>query len=262
MVQNTSHWIDQTEIRAYLADVKKYKVLTKQQEHDLLDKIKTGCKESKELLIKSNLRYIITVAKKYMNKGLPLADLINEGNYGLLKAAERYNVEQRDVRFLSYAIHWIKQSIIQALNEDSRLIQLPVNIINDLAKSKSNTFLESGAEVDKKIQNLPQMFFLDTNIDEDGGTYHDIIEDKMACRVDLAFPDDRNVISGQLNEILDKLKDNEQYVIKKYFGLDGDALTLQDISEDMKLTKERVRQIKERAINRLRFYSQDLFELL
>jgi RNA polymerase primary sigma factor len=262
MAKNTSHWIDQNEIHSYLLDVKKYNVLTREEERMVINKIKEGCQKSKDLLIYSNLRYVITVAKQYLNQGVSLSDLISEGNYGLLKAAEKYNYEQTEVKFLSYAIWWVKQSMIQSLNEHSRTIRLPVNVINDIYKHNKEPQKEISDDMPKNIVGLPKINRLDDPIDDDGNSYHDIIADNSAVRADLTFADDKEILNNQLNKILGNLTNYEQYVVKKYYGLDGDCLTLQDISEDLELTKERVRQIKEKAIKKLRFYSTELFELL
>ena len=133
---NTSHYINQAEIATYLLDVRKHSALTRDQEIELIKKIKTGCRKSKELLVLSNLRFVISVAKQYMHQGLDLSDLISEGNYGLLKAAEKFNYEEANVRFLSYAVWWVKQSIMQALTEYSRTIRIPSNVLQDIQKQK------------------------------------------------------------------------------------------------------------------------------
>lgn len=260
--ENTNHWIDQKEIQNYLVDVRKYESMTKAEEIELIKKIKLGCQKSKDLLIYSNLRFVITMAKQYQNQGLDLSDLISEGNYGLLKAAERYNYEQTDVRFLSYAVWWVRQSIFQSLHENSRIIRLPVNVITDISKrSKLNPTDSFEVEDDPNI-NLPTITRLDGTIDDNGNSLYDIIEDVNAERPDLVLQSDNQQLLMGLKTILCNLTDVEQNVIIKYFGLDGDELTLQDISEEIGLTKERVRQIKEKAIKKLRFYSTELFELL
>ena len=153
--------------------------------------------------------------------------------------------------------------MIQSLNDNCRTIRLPVNIINDMAKHAKLAPSEyTNDETPKSIVGLPFVSRLDDSMDEDGNTFHDVIEDKAADRPDLMFADDKQILMQKLKKILSNLTESEQYVITKYFGLDGDTLTLQDISEDLELTKERVRQIKEKAIKKLRFYSSDLFELL
>ena len=266
MKNSTYHWIDQSEINRYLQDVRKYPILTRNEENNLIEKIKQGCQKSKDILIQSNLRFVIKMAKQYQNQGLSIGDLISEGNYGLIKAAERYDYNQKDVRFLSYAIWWVKQSILQSLNENSRSIRLPVNIINEMNKLRKTapTEFKSIPDSPESILNLPTIKYLDAPINGDEESYnYDIIEDVNAHRPDLTFADDRTILDIQLKKILSHLTDSERYVAIKYFGLDGgNSLTLQDISEDMGLTKERARQIKEKAIKKLRFYSREIFELL
>lgn len=259
---NTAHWIDQREITTYLQDVRKYSTLTREEETTLIQKIKTGCGKSKDRLIYSNLRFVITMAKQYVNQGLDLNDLISEGNFGLIKAAERYNYDQTDVRFLSYAVWWIRQSILQSLHENSRVIRLPVNKINDLNEYKRNLEPELIDSNPHATLMLPTVGQLDQPIDNEGGSFYDIIQDNNSERIDLNYPDDRTQLIKQLKNLLNNLNDSEKYVITKYFGLDGDALTLQDISDDLELTKERVRQIKEKAIKKLRYNCAGLFELL
>lgn len=263
MRDNTTHWINQSEINLYLYDVRKYKALTRDEETELIKKIREGCQKSAEMLIYANLRFVITAAKQYQNQGLPLSDLINEGNYGLLKAAKRYNYEQNDVRFLSYAIWWVKQSILQSLHENSRLIRLPVNVINDMLKQSKEPELEYNLDDNFGDLILPKISYLDTPLDDDGNTLLDVIENVNVDRPDIDFSSDNKTLTHKLSGVLSKLNKVERFIITKYFGLDGnDPLTLQDISEELDLTKERSRQIKEKAIKKLRFYSKELFDLL
>jgi len=263
---DTSHWIDQREIANYLQDVRKHEPLTRLEEHTLLKEIRLGKSGAKEKLIYANLRYVITVAKQYQNQGLTIEDLISEGNYGLLKAAERFNYEQDEVRFLSYAVWWIKQSIIQSLHDNSRMIRLPINVINDVRKSKKeaqkNFSEQTQAENFNQFSHLPSVERLDDRYDEEGLSLYDIIADASSIRPDDAYDNDKVNLSLALAQVLKQLTDTEKLVVTRYFGLDGDECTLQEISEDLGLTKERVRQIKEKAIKKLRFYSGGIFDLL
>ena len=260
--QNTAHWIDQREIITYLQDVRKYPTLTREEELELIQLIKSGCQKSKDRLIYSNLRFVITMAKQYVGQGLDLNDLISEGNYGLIKAAERYDYDQTDVRFLSYAVWWVRQSILQSLHENSRSIRLPVNKINELNEFRK-TLQQETYDIDPNAAlMLPTVGQLDQPIDDEGNSFYDIIQDDSCERVDLKFPDDRTQLILKLKTLLNKLNESEKYVITKYFGLDGEPLTLQDISDDLELTKERVRQIKEKGIKKLRYNCAGLFELL
>ena len=263
---DTSHWIDQRDIAMYLHDVRKHEPLSRLEEHELLKQVRLGDKKAKEKLIYSNLRYVITVAKQYQNQGLGFDDLISEGNLGLLKAAERFNYEQNEVRFLSYAVWWIKQSIIQSLHDNSRAIRLPINVINDMRKANKEaqkTFAEDSQDgILSEFANLPSVERLDDRYDEEGLSLYDIIEDKSLPRPDSEYDSDRVNLNNALKQVLKQLTDTEKLVVTRYFGLDGDECTLQEISEDLDLTKERVRQIKEKAIKKLRFYSGGIFKLL
>jgi len=263
---DTTHWIDQKEISHYLHEVRKHQPLTRLEEHLLLKEIRAGKPGSKEKLIYSNLRFVISIAKKYQNNGLSLSDLISEGNLGLLKAAERFNYDQDEVRFLSYAVWWVKQTIIQSLNDNSRVIRLPINVINDVRKMNREMTLnlteEKQAMGNHKYSNLPSVDNLDNKYDEDGLSIYDKTEDVTSLRPDDIYDNEQANLNHALNKVLLELSETERMVISRYFGLDCDESTLQDISVDLNITKERVRQIKEKAIKKIRFYSSSIFELL
>jgi RNA polymerase primary sigma factor len=258
-LKNTHHWIDQNEIKNYLKDIKKYPVLSRDEELEIVKKIKIGCEESKKTLIYSNLKYVITIAKDYQGQGLPLSDLISEGNYGLIKAAERYNYDQTEIKFLSYAVHWIRQSIRLSLNENSRTIRIPGNVIMDINRSKKSKFGEAGYS--SEVPFVPTVTSIDKSLNDEGDSFYEILENINASKPDGGEYDNKKLLS-ELNSILNKLEKQERFVIVKNLGLDGDDMTLQDIANILCLTKERVRQIKERAIKKLRHNSKSLFELL
>lgn len=261
-IENTSNWINQKEIQNYLTDIKRYEVLTRQEENLLIQKIKNGDEKAKDALITANLRFVVTVAKQYLHKGLDLKDLISEGNYGLLKAAERYNMDQTDVRFLSYAVWWIKQAIRYAINEHSRLIRLPMNVINDMLKMDKDPKATQEFNVDFEKLNLPSIETLDRPIGEDGSDYYDIIPDVDSESPESNLDVENSNLRVALLSVINTLSGVEKTVITEYFGLYGDERTLQEIADDLELTKERVRQIKEKAIKKIRANSYMLFDIM
>lgn len=258
----------------YLQEIGKVELLTSDEEVSLAKKIKNGDLLSLEKLTKANLRFVVSVAKQYQNQGLSLGDLINEGNLGLIKAAQRFD-ETRGFKFISYAVWWIRQSILQALAEQSRIVRLPLNRVGSLNKiSKTFSKLEQKYEREPTYDELAEV--LDINISE--------INDAMKISgrhisIDAPF------IKGEENSLLDVLENNseempdnelmndslkkevkralltltnrETDVIALYFGLNGTyPMTLEEIGARFKLTRERVRQIKENAIKKLRHTSR------
>lgn len=260
----------------YLQEIGKVELLTADDEIELAILIKQGGRRgvrALERLVKANLRFVVSVAKQYQNQGLSLGDLINEGNLGLIKAAKRFD-ETRGFKFISYAVWWIRQSILQALAEQSRIVRLPLNRVGALNK------------IGKKFSQLEQEFEREPTAaelaDELGMTVAEIAETiKISGRhlsVDAPFvqgednrlldvlpneqqpPPDTELIQESLRlevkQVLTSLSQREADVINLYFGLDGNALTLEEIGEKFNLTRERVRQIKEKAIRRLRHASR------
>jgi RNA polymerase primary sigma factor len=257
--------INQDEIQLYLKDIRKIKVMTPQREKELSELMMSGNLSEREIeniqkeILLGNLRFVITVAKQYQNQGLPLPDLINEGNLGLIKAFKNFDWS-KNLRFISYAVWWVKQSILQSLNDNARTIRLPVNVIQDLHKAKRE--IESnGGILDEKFSNLPSMVDLDMNINEEGDTLVDIIKNDDAEMPDQVF-NTKDVLKTKLMSLLNNLDDREKVIIEDYFGLTGTPRTLEDIGTDFNLTKERVRQIKEKALRKLRNESSGLFDYM
>ncbi len=257
--------INQDEISHYLKDIRKIKVMTPEREKELSKLMMSDTltdkqrKQVEQELLTGNLRFVITVAKQYQNQGLDFPDLVAEGNLGLMKAIKNFDWG-KDLRFISYAVWWVKQSILQSLNDNARTIRLPVNVVQDLHKAKKE--IESnGGKLDDKFQNLPSMIDLDMNINEDGDTLVDIIKNDDAEMPDEVF-NSKDMLKQKMFEILNILDEREKVIIGDYFGLTGTPRTLEDIGSDFDLTKERVRQIKEKALRKLRNESSVLFDYL
>jgi RNA polymerase primary sigma factor len=210
-------------------------------------------------LLEGNLRFVITVAKQYQNQGLELSDLVAEGNIGLLKAIQNFDWTKK-LRFISYAVWWIRQSILQSLNEHARTIRLPVNVVQELFKEKK-AIDRNGGELSDKFANLPSIVNLNKEINDEGDTLLDMISDQNTIMPDEVF-NSKDVLKEKLNGIMSVLDERERAIVEDYFGLSGQTRTLEDIGNDFNLTKERVRQIKEKALRKLRNESTELFEYM
>ena len=257
--------LNQEEIQMYLKDIRKIKVMTPDRERELSEMMCSGnCTDAEkhaiyQELLEGNLRFVITVAKQYQNQGMELGDLIAEGNLGLMKAIKNFDWTKK-LRFISYAVWWIKQSIIQSLNEKSRMIRLPVNVVQDLQKAKKES-QKNNTELDGRFTSLPKVIDLDMNINEEGDTLVDLIENTNAVQPDEGF-DTAEMLKEKLRDIMKILDERERLIVEDYFGLSGTPRTLEDIGQDFNLTKERVRQIKEKALRKLRNESSVLFDYL
>ena len=263
--KNTGIPINQEEIQHYLKDIRKIKVMTAEREKELAEIMKSDTltekqksEIEKELLV-GNLRFVITVAKQYQNQGLEFSDLIAEGNIGLLKAIKNFDWT-KNLRFISYAVWWVRQSILQSLNDNARTIRLPVNVVQDLHRAKKEIEV-TGKSLDSKFLSLPSMIDLDMNINEEGDTLFDIIKNEDADMPDASF-NTKDLLKTKLIALLGVLDEREKVIIEDYFGISGSPRTLEDIGTDFSLTKERVRQIKEKALRKLRNESSILFEYL
>jgi RNA polymerase primary sigma factor len=259
----SSNPLNQDEIQIYLKDIRKLKVMIPERELVLSKKITDNDCDSHEIekihkeLLEGNLRFVITVAKKYQNQGVDLSDLIAEGNYGLIKAIKHFDWSKNN-RFISYAVWWIKQSIFQSLNDNSRTIRLPVNVVQDMQKEKKINE-KTNEELSIKFASLPKMVNLDTPINEDGGTLIDIIKNDNADLPDEML-NNTDLLKQKMANIMGILNEREKIIIEDYYGISGTPRTLEDIGLDFNLTKERVRQIKEKALRKLRNECLDLFD--
>jgi len=258
----------------YLQEIGKVELITAEEEVQLAKKIRNGDEIALERLTKANLRFVVSVAKQYQNQGLSLPDLINEGNLGLIKAAQRFD-ETRGFKFISYAVWWIRQSILQALAEQSRIVRLPLNKIGSINKiNKAYAKLEQENERDPsadEIASVLDMSLNDVRESQRNAGRHvsmdaPLLEGEDSNLYDVIMsgespsPEQSLMTSSLRTEIersLTTLTDREADVIKLYFGLDGThPMTLEEIGEKFDLTRERVRQIKEKAIRRLKHTSR------
>jgi RNA polymerase primary sigma factor len=265
MKEKSSIPINQEEISNYLKDIRKLKVMTPERERELAERMLSGFiteEETKEIqkeLLEGNLRFVITVSKQYQNQGLDLPDLIAEGNLGLMKAIEHFDWSKQ-LRFISYAVWWVRQSILQSLNENARTIRLPVNVVQELHKAKKE-LANAGVELPEKFVNLPYTVNLDSPLNEEGDTLLDVLNNPNADLADANLSTEQT-LKEKLLSMLDVLDEREKIIIQDYFGLSGSTRTLEDIGNDFDLTKERVRQIKEKALRKLRNETSILFDYL
>ena len=257
--------INQEEINSYLKDIRKIKVMTPERERELAERMlsqnisEQEREDIKKELLEGNLRFVITVSKQYQNQGLDLPDLIAEGNYGLLKAIENFDWSKK-LRFISYAVWWVRQSILQSLNENARTIRLPVNVVQELHKAKKE-LENNGVELPDKFCNLPSVVNLENPLNEDGDTLMDVLQNPNADSADAGLSTEQT-LKDKLLQMLDVLDERERVIIQDYFGLSGSMRTLEDIGNDFDLTKERVRQIKEKALRKLRNETGSLFDYM
>ena len=260
----------------YLQEIGKEDLITVEEEVELAQRIKKGDQEALEKLTKANLRFVVSVAKQYQNQGLSLPDLINEGNLGLIKAAEKFD-ETRGFKFISYAVWWIRQSILQALAEQSRIVRLPLNQVGSLNKinkafarfEQENERTPSPEEL-ANVLDLPKEKVSDTlrvsgrHVSVDAPFSDGEDNNLLDVLVNTDSPNaDRGLINESLSTEVERalatLSDRERDIIRYFFGIGCPEMTLEEIGEKFGLTRERVRQIKEKAIRRLRHSSRNKF---
>jgi len=254
----------------YLQEIGREDLITVEEEVELAQRIRNGDRIALEKLTRANLRFVVSVAKQYQNQGLSLPDLINEGNLGLIKAAEKFD-ETRGFKFISYAVWWIRQSILQALAEQSRIVRLPLNQVGSLNKiNKAFSKFEQENERRPSPEELAEQ--LDIPVDKIADTMKvsgrhisvdaPFVEGEDNSLLDVMINDDSpNADRALINESLSKeiervlihtLSDRERDIVKKFFGIGVPEMTLEEIGDEFGLTRERVRQIKEKAIRKLR----------
>lgn len=256
-------------LERYLQDISKEDMVSTDEEVELAKRIRQGDKDALERLVKANLRFVVSVAKQYQGQGLELTDLINEGNVGLINAAMKFD-ETRGFKFISYAVWWVRQSILQALADKSRLVRLPLNQIGYV--SKVNHFYHDFMQKNNRAPSLDEVADalgmekskVNAAILTSGkhiSMNAPLIDDEDSCLLDLLTNDDKgnadsSLISDSLKEevhhALDLLPERESQVIRMYFGINTPELSLEEIGEKLNLSRERVRQIKEKALTLLR----------
>ncbi len=263
--------LDVSSLSVYLREINKIPLLTRKEEVDLARTAAKGAQFAKEKLIKANLRFVVNVAKKYQNQGLTLSDLISEGNLGLITAVDKFDVE-KGYHFISYAVWWIKQSILKAICEKSRMIRLPLNRANELLQiEKVKREIGSNKDGEADIEEIADFLDMDKSrindlinaskefvsletplsSDKDANTISDLMEDTKGANPEGVLIN--NTLQDSIESVLSTLTEKESNVIRYRFGLNGERPhSLKEIGDKYNLTKERIRQIEKKAISRLR----------
>jgi RNA polymerase primary sigma factor len=263
--------LDVSSLSVYLKEINKIPLLTRKEEVELARRAKKDDQEAKDKLIKANLRFVVNVAKKYQNQGLTLSDLISEGNLGLITAVDKFDVE-KGYHFISYAVWWIKQSILKAICEKSRMIRLPLNRANELLQiEKVKREIGSNKDGEADIEEIADFLDMDKSrindlinaskefvsletplsSDKDANTISDLMEDTKGADPEKILID--STLQESIENVLSTLTEKESNVIKYRFGLNGERPhSLKEIGDKYNLTKERIRQIEKKAISRLR----------
>ena len=268
------HSFEEGSLDQYLRDISIYPLINREQEVELALRIRENDQEALDTLVRSNLRFVVSVAKKYQNQGVSLSDLINEGNLGLIRAAHRFD-ETKGIKFISYAVWWIRQAILQALAEQSRIVRVPLNrtgtlhrigkrasaLLQELGREATNAEIAEGMEITEeevaKTMSISQTHIsLDApmNPGEDNRLLDYIPDSNNLTPDEEMFS---KALTESIKDALGGLKEREAKILRLYFGLDGsEPMTLEDIGAALNITRERVRQIKEKALSRLRHVSR------
>ena len=265
--------VNTDEIQQYIKDIRKIPVITHERQDEIFELLKSKKTTKKEKdgllneLVVGNLRFVISVAKGFQSQGLDIMDLISEGNIGLMKASERFDPTS-GLKFISYAVWWIRQSIMASLNDNSRTIRIPSNLIQDAQKQRKrdemgieDKFLLDGENETPVGQNLPYCIGLYNEINEDGDCLIDVIPNKNADDPE-EFLNSPEEIKKKVNLMLNVLDEREKIIIERYYGLTGIESNLDDLGEEFGCTKERIRQLRDKAIKKLRNESFSLLNYL
>jgi RNA polymerase primary sigma factor len=266
--------VDEGSLDQYLREISQYPLISRDDEVELAISIRAGDEESLDKLVRSNLRFVVSVAKKYQNQGVSLSDLINEGNLGLIRAAHKFD-ETKGIKFISYAVWWIRQAILQALAEQSRIVRVPLNRAGTLHRiGKRSSALQQELGREPTVEEIAEG--MDISEEEVAKTLS-ISQSHLSLDAPLTpgednklldyLPDTQNAgpdqetferaLTDSIEEVLSTLKEREAKILRLYFGLDGqEPMTLEEIGSMMGITRERVRQIKEKALARLRHVSR------
>ena len=267
-------WVEEGSLDQYLREISQYPLINRDDEIDLAIRIRTGEAEALDKLVRSNLRFVVSVAKKYQNQGVSLSDLINEGNLGLIRAAHKFD-ETKGIKFISYAVWWIRQAILQALAEQSRIVRVPLNRAGTLHRiGKRSSALQQELGREPTVEEIAEG--MDISEEEVAKTLsisqsHLSLDAPMTPGEDNKLldylPDTLNptpdeetfghALTESIERVLGTLKEREAKILRLYFGLDGkEPMTLEEIGSLLGITRERVRQIKEKALSRLRHISK------
>src|SRR5689334_12629809 len=271
---NRKSTVDEGSLDQYLRDISAFPLISREMEVELAKRIRQNDQEALDTLVRSNLRFVVSVAKKYQNQGVSLSDLINEGNLGLIRAAHKFD-ETKGIKFISYAVWWIRQSILQALAEQSRIVRVPLNRAGTLHKlgKRANQMLQS---LGREATHAELAFDMSITEEEVAHTMS-ISQTHLSLDAPLAPGEDNRLLdylpdllsqtpdeqtfekalAESIDDALRSLKEREAKILRLYFGLDGsEPLTLEEIGALLGITRERVRQIKEKALSRLRHVSR------